>query len=223
MVDNEVAVSELLVELASLDDAKMREINERHGDDHGVNLSRLRDIAKRLKPQPELAAELWATNNTAAMLLSILISRPKLFTAERLHEMLRAARAPKVQDWLINYIVKRGPHAEELRLKWTADADPTIAAAGWALTSERVAKHPDGLDVDGLLDTIEGEMKAAPDRLQWNMNMTLAMIGINDVTRRDRALDIGERLEVLKDYPTPPNCTSPFAPAWINEMVSRQK
>ena len=39
--------------------------------------------------------------------------------------------------------------------------------------------------------------------------------------RRDRAKDIGERLEVLKDYPTPPNCTSPFAPLWIDEMVRR--
>jgi len=33
---------------------------------------------------------------------------------------------------------------------------------------------------------------------------------------------IGERLEVLKDYPTPPNCTSPYAPIWITEMVRRQ-
>lgn len=215
-------VDELLAELASLDDPKAREINERHGDDHGVNLSKLRDIAKRLKPQPELAGALWATDNTAAMLLSILISRPKLFSADQLDTMLRQARAPKTQDWLINYVVKKGPHAEELRLRWTADADPTVAAAGWALTSDRVAKQRDGLDLDDLLATIEGEMKQAPDRLQWNMNSMLAMIGINDVTRRDRAIDIGERLEVLKDYPTPPNCTSPFAPIWINEMVSRQ-
>ena len=215
-------VGDLLAELASLDDPKMREINERRGDDHGVNLSRLRDIAKRLKPQPELAAALWATDNTAAMLLSILISRPKLFSADELDTMMRQARAPKTQDWLINYVAKRSPHAEQLRLAWTDDADPTVAAAGWALTSDRVAKHPAGLDVDGLLDTIESELKQAPDRLQWNMNMTLAMVGIHDATRRPRALEIGERLEVLKDYPTPPNCTSPYAPAWINEMVSRQ-
>ncbi|HET6287966.1 MAG TPA: DNA alkylation repair protein, partial [Amycolatopsis sp.] len=25
-----------------------------------------------------------------------------------------------------------------------------------------------------------------------------------------------------KDYPTPPGCTSPFAPVWIGEMVRRQ-
>jgi DNA-binding transcriptional ArsR family regulator len=35
-------------------------------------------------------------------------------------------------------------------------------------------------------------------------------------------IDIGTRLEVLKDYPTPPNCTSPFAPTWITEMVRSQ-
>ena len=39
---------------------------------------------------------------------------------------------------------------------------------------------------------------------------------------RGRALSIGERLEVLKDYPTPPGCTSPFAPIWITEIVRRQ-
>jgi hypothetical protein len=27
---------------------------------------------------------------------------------------------------------------------------------------------------------------------------------------------------VLKDYPTSPGCTSPFAPIWITEMVRRQ-
>lgn len=29
-----------------------------------------------------------------------------------------------------------------------------------------------------------------------------------------------KRPGVLKDYPTPPNCTSPFAPIWIRRMVS---
>jgi len=53
------------------------------------------------------------------------------------------------------------------------------------------------------------------------MNHSLAQIWIEHAEHRAQAIDIGERLEVLKDYPTPPNCTSPFAPIWINEMVSR--
>jgi 3-methyladenine DNA glycosylase AlkD len=218
----ETTVDAVMAELAELDDPKMREANEVRGDDHGVNLSKLRAVAKRLKTQQDLACGLWATDDTAARLLALLICRPKAFESGELDVMLRQVRAPKVHDWLVNYVIKKSPHAEQLRVAWTADPDPLVASAGWALTTERVAKRPEGLDLSGLLDTIEAEMKDAPDRLQWAMNHTLAQIGIEHGEHRARAIDIGERLEVLKDYPTPRNCTSPFAPIWINEMVSRR-
>ena len=97
------------------------------------------------------------------------------------------------------------------------------ASAGWALTTERVAKKPEGLDLAGLLDVIEAEMQDAPDRLQWAMNHCLAQIGIEHAEHRARALDIGERLRVLEDYPTPPNCTSPYAPILITVVVRRRE
>lgn len=215
-------VDEVLAELAALEDPRIRAMNANHGDDHGVNLSQLRAVAKRLKTQQELSRELWHTGDTAARLLAILICRPKLFDRDDLDAMLREAGTAKVQDWLVNYVVKKNPHVDALRLLWFADADPVVASAGWALTTDRVAKSPDGLDLSGLLDLIEAQMKDAPERLQWAMNHCLAQIGIEHAEHRDRALAIGERLEVLKDYPTPPNCTSPFAPIWITEMVSRQ-
>ncbi|MFE5522303.1 DNA alkylation repair protein [Streptomyces virginiae] len=216
-------VEEVMAELAALEDPRMREVNERHGDDHGVNLTKLRAIAKRLKTQQDLARDLWRTEDTAARLLALLICRPKAFERDELDTMLREARTPKVHDWLVNYVVKKSPHVEDLRRAWFADPDPVIASAGWALTTERVAKKPDGLDLPGLLDAIEADMKDAPERLQWAMNHCLAQIGIEHPEYRARAIDIGERLEVLKDYPTPPNCTSPFAPAWIGEMVRRRQ
>ncbi|MER7009680.1 DNA alkylation repair protein [Dactylosporangium sp. NPDC000555] len=219
----ETMVAEVLAELAGLEDPRAREVNEKHGDDHGVNLSKLRALAKRLKTQQELAGRLWETNDTAARLLAILICRPKAFERDELDVMVREARTPKVHDWLVNYVVKKNPHAEELRLTWFADPDPVAASAGWALTTERVTKTPEGLDLAGLLDAIEAEMKDAPDRLQWAMNNCLAQIGIEHAEHRARAIDIGERLEVLKDYPTSPGCTSPFAPIWIAEMVHRQR
>jgi 3-methyladenine DNA glycosylase AlkD len=214
-------VAEVLAELAALEDPRSRRVNEEHGDDHGVNLGELRALAKRLKTQPDLARQLWETGDSAARLLSILICRPKAFDRDELDAMMRAARTPKVHDWLVNYVVKKNPHADELRTVWFADPDPVVASAGWALTTERVVKSPAGLDLRGLLDVIEAEMRDAPDRLQWAMNHCLAQIGIAHPEYRPRAIDIGERLEVLKDYPTPPNCTSPFAPIWITEMVRR--
>jgi 3-methyladenine DNA glycosylase AlkD len=137
--------------------------------------------------------------------------------------MVREAHTPKVHDWLVSYVVKKSPHSEELRRTSLADADPVVASAGWALTTERVVRSPEGVDLAALLDVIEVEMKDAPARLQWAMNSCLAQIGIEHPAYRSRALEIGERLEVLKDYPTPPNCTSPYAPIWITEMVRRQR
>lgn len=219
----ETTVAEVLAELADLADPKIRAVNEKHGDDHGVNLTRLRAVAKRLKTQQDLARGLWESGDTAARLLALLICRPKAFARDELDAMLRDARTPKVHDWLVNYVVKKNPHAEELRVTWFDDPDPAVASAGWGLTADRVGKKPDGLDLTGVLDIIEARMKDAPERLQWAMNTCLAHIGIEHPEYRARAIDIGERLKVLEDYPTSPGCTSPFAPTWITEMVRRRQ
>lgn len=143
----DTAVDSVMARLAAIEDPKIRAVNERHGDDHGVNLNQLRAVAKELKIQQDLSRRLWQTGDTAARLLALLICRPKAFEADELDAMLREARSPKVQDWLVNYVVRKSPHAEELRLRWFADPDPVVASAGWALTSERVSKTPEGLDL----------------------------------------------------------------------------
>src|SRR5918994_2662417 len=107
-------VAEVMTVLAALEDPGIRAVNVRHGDDHGVNLGELRALAKRLKTQQELARELWDTGDTAARLLALLICRPKAFERDELDGMLRQARMPKVHDWLVNYVVRKSPHSEEL-------------------------------------------------------------------------------------------------------------
>lgn len=217
-----MTVDEVLARLTALEDPRMRAVNERHGDDHGVNLTKLRALAKEVRTDHAFARELWATGATAARLVALLVCRPKEFSREELDTMIREARAPKVLDWLVSYVVKKSPHAEELRLAWIDDDAPEVAAAAWELTSARVAKQPEGLDLPGLLDVIEAEMKDAPDRLQWAMNTCLATIGIEHPEHRERVLAIGNRLEVLKHYPTPPGCTSPYVPLWVEEIVRRR-
>lgn len=208
--------------LAELEDPKMRAVNERHGDDHGVNLTKLRALAQEIGTDQPLARELWATGDGDARLLALLVLKPKDFGVDELDTMAREARTPKQQDWLVGYVVKKSPHVEALRVRWKGDPDPWIESAGWALTSDLVPKKADGLDLPALLDEISVRMKDAPERLQWAMNWCLGTIGIHHPALRERVLAIGERLEVLKDYPTPPGCVSPYVPLWVPEMVARQ-
>lgn len=219
---SDMTLDQALGELAALEDPKMRAANEKRGDDHGINLSRMRALAKKIKTDQPLALELWSTGETAARLLALLICRPRDFSTDELDAMIRETDPPKVNDWFVNYVTKKSPLAEQMRVRWFDDADPTVAAAAWSLTSVRIAKDAEGLDLDHLLDLIEAQMKDAPKRPQWSMNEALAQIGIHHPALRPRALAIGERLQVLADYPTAPGCTSPFAPIWIGEMVRRQ-
>lgn len=216
------AVGEIMAELIPLRDPRMLEANQERGDGHAVNLSHLRAIAKRLKIQHELALELWATDDPDARLLATLICRPKTFTVIELDAMVRTIASPKLLDWFIVNVMKPGKHAEELRLRWM-DEDDLVGRAGWSLTTDRVIKTPEGLDLVNLLDRIEAEMKQAPEAKQWNMNHCLAEIGIHNPKLRKRAVAIGEKLKVLIDYPASPGCTSPYAPMWIAEMVSRRE
>jgi 3-methyladenine DNA glycosylase AlkD len=215
-------LKDVLRELAALEDPKLREANERRGDDHGVNLTHLRTLAKDLGAQPELALQLWATGNTAARLLATLVCKPKALSAAELDAMVRDIRSPKLLDWFIVNIVKQSRHAEELRLRWK-DAGDLVGRAGWSLTTERVVKRADGLDLEALLDQIEKEMKQAPEHKQWTMNHCLAEIGIHHRQHRARAIQLGERLAVHIDYPASPGCTPPYAPLWIAEMVRRNE
>ncbi|MCW2584002.1 MAG: hypothetical protein JWQ53_2792 [Klenkia sp.] len=54
----QVTPAEVRAELAALEDPRMRAVNARHGDDHGVDLSGLRGLGRRLTAQQPLAREL---------------------------------------------------------------------------------------------------------------------------------------------------------------------
>jgi 3-methyladenine DNA glycosylase AlkD len=219
---------EALAKLESLGDEKVRSYNIRNGagkNQFGVKLGDIRKLAAKIKSDHALALALWKSGNLDARLLAILVVDPKKLSTEELDRMVRSADVAQLAEWLLNYVVKNHPEKEALRQEWMAgkaEDDPWAARAGWGLTAERIGKSPDGLDVPKLLDRIEKEMKDAPAPSQWTMNNSLAGIGIRFPEQRERALAIGEKLGVFRDYPVSKGCTSPFAPIWIAEMVRRQ-
>lgn len=220
-----MTLQEALAQLNALGSEKMRLQNKKHGagdNQFGVRLGDIRTLAKQIKTNHELALALWETENIDARLLAILLLKPKNLSAAELDRMVRSAGFVQVADWLNAYVVPNHPGKELLRQEWLADQDPWAARAGWSLTSQRINKTPDGLDLPAMLDRIEVEMPAAAPEVQWTMNYCLAGIGIHFPEHRERAIAIGESLGIYRDYPVSKGCTSPFAPIWINEMVSRQ-
>ena len=215
---------EALAKLESLGDEKVRKQNRKYGagdDQFGVRHGDIRKLAQSIKTNHALALELWDTGNCDAQLLAVLLMDPTSLSAAELERLVRSISFAHVADWLNSYVVKNHADKEKLRLKWLAAKDRWTARAGWFLTSSRINAKAEGLNLAALLDRIESEMPGAAPEVQWTMNNCLAGIGIHNPSLRKRAIAIGEKLGIYRDYPVSRGCTSPFAPMWINEMVRR--
>ncbi len=216
---------ETLKQLKALGNEKMRAHNTRYGageNQFGAKHGDIRVLAKKIKADHKFAMSLWNTGNVDAQLLAALLLKPKDLSAKDVDQLVRTIAFAHVADWLISYIVKQHTEKEALRQEWMAADNRWAARAGWSLTAERIAKNPEGLKPPALLDRIESEMADADPVVQWTMNGTLAEIGINFPKFRKRAIAIGEKLGVYRDYPVSKGCTSPFAPIWIDFMVKRK-
>lgn len=219
-------LKDTLAKLKSLGDEKVRAHNKKYGagdNQFGVKMGDIRKLAAKIKTDDKLAHALWDTGNLDARFLAILLLKPESLSGDELDRMVRSTDFAHNADWLNSYVVKIHPDNEVLRQAWMEDADPWAARAGWNLTSIRIGKNPNGLDLPALLDRIESEMAKAAPEVQWTMNFCLAGIGIHHPKLRKRALAIGEKLGLYRDFSCSKGCTSPFAPIWINAMVSRQK
>jgi len=220
-----MTLKEALKELKALGDAKVRAQNAKGGvgdNQFGVSLGDIRGLAKKIKTDHALALSLWETRNVDAQFLAALLLQPKKLSVDELERLVRSISYVRVADWLISYIVRKHADKETLREAWMDADDRWVARAGWDLTSERVAKSPDGLDLSGLLDRIESEMPGADPEVQWTMNMTLGNIGIYSPKHRKRAIAIGEKVGLYRDWPVSKGCTPPFVPIWVDAMVKRQ-
>ena len=227
------AVKDVLAELESLGDEKRRQYNAKVGPDgiagappdkqFGCKTGDIRKLAKKIKTDHELGQKLWKTGNMDAQLLAILIMKPKELSAEQLDTMVREARFAWVAEWLQSYIIKDQPddEKEKLREKWMKknEKDSWAARAGWHLTASKINNGEDGVDVEALLDRIEKEMPRAKPETKWTMNNTLAAIGIKHARHRKRAIAIGEKIGLYKDWPVSKGCTIPYVPVCIDAMV----
>ena len=216
---------EILAQLKALGDHARHAHNARAGapaNQFGVKLGDIRALAKKLKTDHALALTLWETGNVEAQLVATLIMKPKSLTTDQLDTLTRSTTCSQVADWLNAYVVAQHPGKDALREKWMVAKDKWAARAGWNLTASRINKGADDLDLPGLLDRIEKEMPKAAPEVQWTMNNTLAAIGIHHAGLRKRAVAIGEKIGLYRDWPVSKGCIIPFVPVWVEAMVQRK-
>jgi len=70
---------------------------------------------------------------------------------------------------------------------------------------------------------VKNVIKALPFKGELCKKWAASSIAVDYPQLRKRAIAIGNTLEVLKDYPVPKGCTSPFAPIWIAYILEHRR
>jgi len=188
---------ETLARLEELGTPQNRKVYPRHGVDgplFGVSYANLRKLAKRLAPDPRLAADLWSSGNHDARVLALRVADPD------------ALDEPLARRWLgdvDNYILAEGlgglcaqtPHARTLSDSWRDDPGEWPASVGWFIVI-CTAEDPEVWSVGELrvlLDQIEAEIAVRPNRVRHEMNGALIVMALRDGNLRRSVLAAARR------------------------------
>lgn len=191
------------------------------------NNTGIRNIAKEIGKNVELATHLWKSGGFSARMLSFLILDLKAVDVPRIEGMIADLEAvdgkeqSQLLDWLIANVIMKKAALKNETAKWRDDPSTLRQRTFWSVQARSVRAENHALN-EQLLAHIEQALPAANEKVQWNMNWCAAQIGIADERLRDRCIALGERLGLYRDYPVSKGCTSPFLPIWIGSVVGKQ-
>ncbi len=186
------------------------------GNQFGVGMVQLRNLAKELTVDHPLAIKLWETGNTDAMLLASMIMDASRIPIEQAENMvIPLSYAPLIDELAFNTL-KSIPFAKIFKQKWVRSNTASLGRAGWDLLIDQIisGKHL-SLSIDRILTDIESNMKNAGKLKQEAMNRCLCEIGIRMPEYTDRCIAIGEKIGRLDERPAPEGFASSYAPEWI--------
>jgi 3-methyladenine DNA glycosylase AlkD len=219
--------SSILAELKAKGKESARKIYARHGMDadrvYGVSVADLKLIAKTIRGQQALAAELYATGIMDAMYLAGMVADGAKLTAAQLNEWLAQAEGLQmVGEYTIPWLTVENAKAHDLALKWMKSKKEHIAAAGWCTYAGLLATKPDEeldlAEIQTLLDTVVKQIHTAPNRVRQTMNLFVISVGgyVKPLLKqaKEAARQIGEVTVDMGETA----CKVPLATAYIEKM-----
>lgn len=218
-------LQQTMAALAKLGTAQTLKTWRRHGatgDMFGVKVGDMKTLLKKVKGRQDLAFELYATGNLDAMYLAGLIADGSKMSKKELKSWADAARWTMISEFTVPWLAAESPHGRELALAWMDSKKEHLAAAGWNTYSGLVSMLPDEeldlKEIEGLLERVELEIKAAPDRVRYCMNGFVIAVGAGVKPLLARAKATAKRIGVVEVNMGDTACKVPQALGYLQKI-----
>lgn len=198
--------------------------------DQSTKLGDLRNIAKEIKKNHQLAMELWSTEQYLARQLAVLLMDKKQLSQELIDQLdqdiQRHREGERIQiiDWLMANQLSKDKKTIAFMESW-ADSPSSLQRRIFWYHQGRlrwVGQTPPP-NSEELLSMIEERIEYEKPEVQWAMNFTAAQIGIFQEKYRSRCILLGERTGLYKDEIVARNCTPNYLPNYIAVQVAKLK
>lgn len=194
-----------------------------------TRLGDLRNIAKDIKKDHQLAMELWSTKHFFARQLAILIMDKKLLTEEVIDHLVsdinKHNQNEKLQliDWLMANQLTKDKKTIALIESWEASQSSLKRRTYWYYQGRLRWMGQIPLNSEELLSEIENRIEKELSEVQWAMNFTAGWIGVYDKKYRNRCIALGEKTGLYKGKMVSKGCTPEYLPEFIPIESNKRK
>ncbi len=162
----------------------------------GLSVPQMRDVARQLGRDHELALALWDTAIPDAQIVAGLIAEPAKLTLAQMDHWTQGMAAWDVCDQACNNALRKSPLAWARIPVWAARREEFVRRAGYALLAVMAVhdkKRPDA-DFIALLPLIEAAADDERNFVKKAVNWALRQIGKRSDVLLPHAIDCAERL-----------------------------
>jgi 3-methyladenine DNA glycosylase AlkD len=187
-----------------------------------TRLGELRNIAKVIKKDHELAMELWSTGKFFPRLLAILIMDNKRVSQEVINELdSDMQRHPleernQLMDWFMANQLIKDKKTIALIESWENSLSSLQRRIFWYYQARlRWTGQIPPANTPELLTKIEARITKEKPEVQWAMNFTAGWIGVYEKQYRNRCVTLGEKTGLYKGEMVSKGCTPDYLPEFI--------
>jgi 3-methyladenine DNA glycosylase AlkD len=194
-----------------------------------TKLGDLREIAKDIKKDHELAMELWSTKRFFARLLAILIMDNKRISQDSIDELDRDMQShssderSQLMDWFMANQLVKDKKTVALIESWENSRSTLQRRTFWYYQARlRWTGQTPPANTPELLNKIEANIAKEEPEVQWAMNFTAGWIGVYEKRYRNQCVALGEKTGLYKGEMVSKGCTPNYLPEFITIESSKR-
>lgn len=192
---------EILKKLKSLANPKAVEGMTRFGisakNTYGVSLPILRNMAREIGRNHELAQQLWSSGIHEARILASLIDDPKKVTDEQMESWVKDFDSWDVCDQCCSNLFDKTAHAFDMAVQWSERDEEFVKRAGFVLMATLAvhAKKAKDEEFTRLLPIVKRESADERNYVKKAVNWALRQIGKRNLALNNKAIETAKQIQ----------------------------